>query len=260
VEIRPGVFAPAGVGDRTALEEVFATRSICDGEQLVTVQGAARIHGLWTPPSMPRAHRLSQPLAVVPAECIQHRGRLLVANREWTSLQLARWQRREYALIPLDSALAAGAEAEQLVQLGEHMRNWPGAAGLGRLLQLATGRSGSALESLSRGCMLQRRLPIPELQHRFDVRGRTYYADFFWPEFGLIGEADGMMKYEDRDAIVNEKARQSHLQGLGLRVFRWSWRDVHPDPAQWLDGLASALHATRTSRATVGSRVAGVKA
>ena len=52
-------------------------------------------------------------------------------------------------------------------------------------------------------------------------------ADFYWPQFGVIGEADGNLKYDEgRAAIVAERRRQQRLEDLGLVVVRWEWSDL----------------------------------
>ena len=58
----------------------------------------------------------------------------------------------------------------------------------------------------------------------FDVagifRGR---CDFYWDEFGVVGEADGRDKYDGRDVLWDEKERQEDLERLGIVVVRWGW-------------------------------------
>jgi hypothetical protein len=75
--------------------------------------------------------------------------------------------------------------------------------------------------------------PQPELQVPFsDGDGFIGYADFYWPTFGVIGEADGDVKYLDpslrggRSAdrvVLDEKIREDRLRALGPRVVRWRW-------------------------------------
>jgi hypothetical protein len=106
-------------------------------------------------------------------------------------------------------------------------------------IALADGRSGSPGESLSRVGMFLLALPMPDLQHEFrDAAGRMV-VDFWWPDFGIVGEFDGFGKYlrEDllggqstADAVLAEKRREDRLRALGPRVTRWGW-DVARSPA-----------------------------
>ena len=131
------------------------------------------------------------------------------------------------------------------------------------VIEFADGRAESPLESVSRVAMHVAGLPRPELQTAFhDAAGLIGYADFAWPEFGLVGEADGDAKYLDpalrggRSAervVLDEKIREDRLRALGLRVVRWRW------PAATTPGaLAAALSAaglplgSRDSRSVCG--------
>ena len=78
--------------------------------------------------------------------------------------------------------------------------------------------------------------PAPVLQHAFyDSDGFIGRTDFFWPEYGVIGEFDGDAKYLDddllgdrtaREAVLAEKKREDRLRALGYTVVRWDWKAV----------------------------------
>ncbi|MGN6472687.1 MAG: DUF559 domain-containing protein, partial [Mycobacteriales bacterium] len=103
-------------------------------------------------------------------------------------------------------------------------------------------RSESPLESLSRAVFAEHGLPTPELQVEFHPRpGLTYRADFYWPDHQVVGEADGMAKYDQRGALRAEKIRQEGLEDLGLRVVRWTWRDMQIDTERTISKLRRAL-------------------
>jgi hypothetical protein len=82
-------------------------------------------------------------------------------------------------------------------------------------------------------------LPAPEpqvtiLDHAGHFCGRV---DFYWDEFGVVGEADGMGKYEDApDSLTEEKKRQGWVEDTGLIVVRWGWADLDP-----FDGTVARL-------------------
>lgn len=241
VEVAPGVYAPRYLEMTAKLRSVFASRAIAEGREPLTVLGAAAQHGIATPPNLPITHSRLRDRPPVPQEHILRSGRLLVPTAAWTAVQLARGQRLEAALISLDSALRLGVQRSDLAQIVEEIQRWPGTSSLRKAVCAADARSGSALESLSRGLCIQSKLPIPDLQHPFRVRGQQYYVDFWWPEFNVIGEADGMVKYTDNTAINAEKRRQAALHSLGLHVVRWGWADVHPAHARWLAGMRQLL-------------------
>ncbi len=51
-----------------------------------------------------------------------------------------------------------------------------------------------------------------------------------WPELGVIGECDGLLKYSGSDALIQEKIREDRIRALGFIVVRWTWNDIirHP--------------------------------
>ena len=97
----------------------------------------------------------------------------------------------------------------------------------------ATSRADSPLESISRVTMHEIGCPQPQLQTPFhDAEGFIAETDFYWEEFGLIGEADGDQKYLDAakrsgrtiDQVkLDEKVREDRLRALPRGVTRWRW-------------------------------------
>lgn len=106
----------------------------------------------------------------------------------------------------------------------------------GQVVEFADGLSESPGESVSRAAMRALGFPAPTLQHPFsDADGFVGRVDFWWPDFGVIGEFDGRGKYlradllgglSIADAVVDEKQRENRLRALGLGVARWEWSDV----------------------------------
>ena len=84
-------------------------------------------------------------------------------------------------------------------------------------------------------------LPRPMLQlPHYDRRGFIGEPDFSWPEYGVLGEADGDMKYSDarytagrtpRQVFADERRRHNRLAALPRTVRRWDW-GVANNPAQ----------------------------
>lgn len=101
-------------------------------------------------------------------------------------------------------------------------------------LNLANGLSGSAGESLSRVTMHVAGAPVPELQHHFRDAAGSMFADFWWPEFNVVGEFDGLGKYlrpewahlGTAEAVIREKEREDRIRALGPSVTRWGWAEA----------------------------------
>jgi len=139
----------------------------------------------------------------------------------------------------LDWAFAEhGLSAEAVL---EHLRLLGVSRGLRRAeraIRFADGRSGSPGESLSRVRMHEAGLPAPELQHEFrDSAGLIGIVDFWWPEFDLVGEFDGVAKYvreefragrDIADIVIAEKRREDRIRALGPRFARWGWDTAWP--------------------------------
>ena len=106
----------------------------------------------------------------------------------------------------------------------------------------------SVLESLSRAAMIEDGLPLPRCGVPMAIDGRTYWLDFLWDEFGLIGEADGRGKYASIDDLVAEKRRQEALESDGFRFVRWGFPEVSPSPAIMLARLRRVMGLTVPSR------------
>ncbi len=51
-------------------------------------------------------------------------------------------------------------------------------------------------------------------------------VDFLWRDQRTVGEADGMLKYDESGALRREKLREEELRACGLEVVRNTWDDV----------------------------------
>lgn len=132
-----------------------------------------------------------------------------------------------------------------------HCANWPGAAQARKAVQFADGKAESALESIGRVVFAEQGLPAPELQVQIMVSaGLIFRVDFLWRRFRTIAEADGLLKYSDPAALRDEKLRQEALSDRGYEVVRFTWKQLHEDPA----GVAARIrHAfARAARHTNG--------
>ena len=157
------------------------------------------------------------------------------------------------ALALADSALRAGADRDRLFRQARELGHDAGGF-VFRVLEQAGVMSQSALESISRWLFLVSRLPRPQLQAQCaDAAGPFAVVDFLWREQGVVGEADGLLKYDtdrgeplaggaDRlDALRAEKLRQERLEQLGLIVVRWGWKDIVDRPEHTVGRVRAAL-------------------
>jgi very-short-patch-repair endonuclease len=105
----------------------------------------------------------------------------------------------------------------------------------------------SFLESISRVAMIEGGLPQPRCGvPMLGDDGRTYWLDFWWDEARVIGEADGLGKYRERNDLLAEKLRQEALQPNAQALVRWGMAQVVPDPRPMLQRLRPALSPARS--------------
>jgi very-short-patch-repair endonuclease len=62
-----------------------------------------------------------------------------------------------------------------------------------------------------------------------------------WGAQRVIGEADGLAKYDVVGALRAEKLRQERLERLGFTVVRWTWREMLVDTEETVARLRRAL-------------------
>lgn len=159
---------------------------------------------------------------------------LPVTTIDRTVVDLARTGDAPWSVAAADHALHAGLTSlDSLLAVVDQSPRRRGNRVARERLALANGLSESPGESISRVNMALAGLPMPELQHEFTLRGGSRVrGDFWWPEFRLVGEFDGLLKYAGDapgaparpDALIGEKAREDGLRELGLFVVRWGWR------------------------------------
>jgi hypothetical protein len=271
-----------GAAAATLVERARATLDRLGGDGVVGAQYAAELlHLPSVRPgrSVPRAVTVIAPSSGWRSREVQvHEGLVAPQDRvvvqgvvctsvARTALDLARGRPLSESLVVLDAALrtlvlsdptARPGEAWELAadpDLGARARAEL-AATYGRLsprrlprslraaMELADPRSESPLESASRGHLLLASLPVPDLQVR--VRGddgRWYRSDFGWREHGVLGEADGLLKYSDPRVLWEEKRRQEAILGTGewQSMIHWTSEDVWHYPARLLARLGRAL-------------------
>lgn len=179
-------------------------------------------------------------------------GDLQVTTCERTVVDHARYSPLVSAIAMCDSAVRYGATTRR--KLIAELESLPKGARGRRMAMLAVHLADplaeSVLESLSRARMFQLGMPRPQLQTEFtDARGFVARVDFYWPRLGLVGEADGRLKYavpegssgqEAVDSLLREKQRELRLRRCAevRDVLRWTWDDAIA-PARLFDVMTS---------------------
>jgi hypothetical protein len=150
---------------------------------------------------------------------------------ERTAIDIAREHGVVAGVVALDHILR-----EQMTDLGrmneelKRCTRWPGVVSAREAVSLANPLSESPLESQSRLKFIAFGLPAPQPQAPIADAGGRFIGrvDFYWDEFGVVGEADGALKYGGIEGtpLYGEKLRQEDLEDTGLIVVRWGSADL----------------------------------
>jgi hypothetical protein len=152
-----------------------------------------------------------------------------VVGRHLAAISTAAQLPLDWAVGVLDSVL--WGEPDAAGSLLETLDDWPLMRGSGvvrRALDLARPGAQTILESLSRVRLCRAGLPEPQLQvPMYDAQGLIGIVDMWWERLGVVGEADGAVKYDDRQVLYQEKVREDRIRAKGLRCVRWGWEDMN---------------------------------
>ena len=144
-------------------------------------------------------------------------------------------------VVTLDHALhnieRYGVTKQALRAVVEDRRPFRNVRKVDAVVDFATGLADSVLESLSMVCFRDQGFPLPQQQREYHglINGKQYWADFYWEEFDVIGEADGEAKYTDpaflrgrtvERAVLDEKEREDELRAQCSGFVRWGWSDA----------------------------------
>ena len=136
----------------------------------------------------------------------------------------------ESGLVTADAALrSGGVKHDELVAALDRAGGLPGVRRARDLLELVEPLSESVLESRSRYRIHLAGLPPPRCQAVLLDTSGAFIArvDFLWEEFGVVGEADGLDKYErDPRRQASEGRRAAALDRVGLGYESWLWADL----------------------------------
>lgn len=145
----------------------------------------------------------------------------------------------EKGLVTLDSVIDLGhATLEEIIATHAARLRWPGSLRLQLTVRLVREGAQSILETRGRHMCWGQHLPEPVLQ--FEVRDAfgalIGITDMAWPEYKLLLEFDGRVKYERflragetaADAVIREKIREDRLrEATGWLMIRLTWADLY---------------------------------
>ncbi len=163
-------------------------------------------------------------------DVIHERIPVTSVQRCW--VDITRFGTLAHSLVTGDAGVRAGLIAvEPLMSDLDRWRGKRGCRRLARALQLVDGVRESPLESSSFAYFIERGVPLPRMQ--VEIRGMTgafiARVDFLWDGARLVGEADGMVKYAEREQLYAEKRREDLIRSEGYQVVRWGWSDLGSD-------------------------------
>jgi very-short-patch-repair endonuclease len=167
-----------------------------------------------------------------------------------TVVDLARTVSFRSGVVTADSALNAGLTSKaELNSLIKVCARWPGIERARQVVDFSDRRSESPFESIARVAFRDGGLPKPELQ--VEVGGYEYIgrADFFWPRFRTIAEADGALKYADPDRAREQLRRDARLREAGFEVVHFTWRELIVTPDRVVNAIWSAFRRGAVLRA-----------
>ena len=173
----------------------------------------------------------------------------LATSPAWTAVEVARQLRRPRALATLDAALRSMRCTRNEIEnaVGEQCGR-RGIVAVRNLLPFADGRAESAMESEARLVMIDRGLPLPELQYR--IRGPTgelWRVDFAWPEVALAAEYESIDWHAGRSEMLRDEARWAKIQELGWTIIPIVVDDVRKDPDGLANRIVNHLHRLRAA-------------
>lgn len=181
-----------------------------------------------------RAHLASasvQRRLLDPSHAITRRG-LTTLTLAQTVVDVAATVSLPDALITVDAALRGGLHVTDLEAALRSRGTFTGWSNAAVAIDAGDPAAESPLESLSRGRVIEHRLPLPLCNVVIKHHRREARVDKLWVEAGVVGEADGKAKYSKEDAatvIWKEKRRHEWLEELGFAVPRWGMPEVGDD-------------------------------
>jgi hypothetical protein len=233
----------------------------------VSHSSAALLYGLPLPRSEPsrvfltaesgvqsRTPRAEIQVCAVPTADRAELDGLPIASVARTVVDLARHYRPDDAVAIGDCALHRGlTDLASLAVVLASCASWRGIIAARTAIARMDGRRESWLESKSAMVIAHHGIVPPEPQVLIaDDAGPFARVDFLWHPPGVVGEADGAVKYGSTDGLrplIEEKRRQERLEALGFVVVRWDTGDILRRAQQTCERIHAALDRAWLARA-----------
>ena len=152
------------------------------------------------------------------------------------------------------AAVATAADLEQVLARADR-QGLVDAGALELLLRRHAGRAGTLRLRAVLGAAAPPALTRSEAESRFlgmvrrarlgtpaaNVAVRGHEVDFLWRTECLVVEIDGFEFHSSRAAFERDRRRDADLTAAGLRVLRFTWRQLDREPEMLLTRLAQAL-------------------
>jgi hypothetical protein len=268
IRMRQGVYATKRAVDwagddpvRAHALQILAATATAGAEAVASYYSAARLHhlSLLTSPSPPtgtvtltlaKKWNRAKPADVVfhaselPQEHVTKLYNLRVTTVARTVADLARTLPFTDAVVVADSALSQEKTSKpEILQVLEKSKGWPGVRQARRALEFADERAESPLESAARVVFAEAGLEPPELQVTIHGERAQFAArvDFLWRAQKVIAEADGLVKYNDRKDLLDERERDHQLREAGYTAVHFTWREIFQTPEEVIARLRTAL-------------------
>ena len=245
---------------RDRLLAAAAAVALAGPRAVVSHQDAALAHGIalldrpppgvcaiTRPPAVARGRRLRAGItshtARLPSRHVTLVERVPVTSVERTVADLARALPFAAGVVTADSALYLGkTTAGRLYRVLGDCARWPGITKATQVVDFSHPLAESPLESISRVAFRDGGLPPPVLQAWIaGARGTIGRVDFLWETQRTIAEADGAMKYADRDRALLQLRRDTELREAGFEVVHFTWRDIMSRPGHVIAQIEAAF-------------------
>lgn len=246
VRVGAGVYASAGYFERCDEWERHLLRArafalSCGSDAMLTGWSAARAWDLPTIGPAPQLATVVRPKRPGLGVTTTPYGRVLVADipeshrcriagtrlvsQAWTAADVARTAPIPAALAVADAVARAAFDIAEAIS---HMGHWVGVGRARWVAEHADPLAESPLETLGRFTCIEFDLPLPVSNAWVGDQRPAYRVDGLWPFHGVVHEADGAVKYDNRpDAasiLSKQREREWELRELfGLEVIRYGW-------------------------------------
>ncbi|WP_460702356.1 hypothetical protein [Myceligenerans halotolerans] len=233
-------------GETLALARLMAVHRRTRAEHAVSHVSAAILWGwrVWDMPDETHIYQEYRASGHAAADIVHHRNLpaehrtehlgIPVTSKVRAAVDCALTMRPFEALVVLDSALSDGLTREELLSDLESRKDKRGTRRARRVIEISDGGAESHWESWVRYVIVQAGLPSPTTQVVVLTRLGSSRCDMGWPEWRVMVEFDGMVKYQDgvlapdhsgARELMREKRRGDAIVETGMRMVRVTKHD-----------------------------------